>query len=181
MTFEPHLNRRALLRGLGAVSLLSVAETPGLAQHPSEPDYTIRIAPLALEIAPGKVIKTTAYNGLVPGPLLRLREGQPVAINVINDSGYPNLIHWHGLYIPSYQDGAVEEGSPIIPVGESRLYSFTPKPAGTRWYHSHAMAMADLSKSTYSGEFGFLIVEPASGKAGRYDQEIALAAHHWQG
>ncbi len=181
MTFEPHVNRRALLRGLGAMSLLSYPDTLGLAQHLSQPDYTIRIAPLALEIAPGKVIRTTAYNGQAPGPLLRLREGQPVAINVINNSGYPNLVHWHGLYIPSFQDGAVEEGSPIIPVDESRLYTFTPKPTGTRWYHSHAMAMADLSKSTYSGEFGFLIVEPASGDAGRYDREITLAAHHWEG
>jgi FtsP/CotA-like multicopper oxidase with cupredoxin domain len=180
MTIEPHLDRRALLRGLGATGLLTLAERPGLAQSRSQPDTTIRIAPLALEIAPGRVIKTTAYNGQVPGPLLRLREGQPVAINVINESGYPNLIHWHGLYIPSYQDGAVEEGSPIIPVGESRLYTFTPKPTGTRWYHSHAMAMQDLSKSTYSGEFGFLIIEPAT-DAGRYDREITLAAHHWEG
>ena len=81
---------------------------------PAFADHTIRIALLSLEIAPGKVIKTTAYNGTVPGPALRLREGKPVAINVINDSGYPNLVHWHGLMIPPAQDGAVEEGSPII-------------------------------------------------------------------
>ena len=62
----------------------------------------------------------------------------------------------------------------------NRLYTFTPKPTGTRWYHSHAMAMADLSKSTYSGEFGFLIVEPVS-DAGGYDREITFAAHHWEG
>ncbi len=123
MTFGPHVDRRTLLRGLGALSLVSYADTLGLAQHLSQPDYTVRIAPLALEIAPGKVIKTTAYNGQVPGPLLRLQEGRPVAINVINNSGYPNLVHWHGLYITSYQDGAVEEGSPIIPVGKA---AFTP-------------------------------------------------------
>lgn len=52
---------------------------------------------------------------------------------------------------------------------------------GTRWYHSHAMAMTDLSKSTYSGEYGFLIVEPAAGDPGRYDREVMLAAHHWDG
>ena len=82
-------------------------------------DHTIRIAPVSLEIAPGKVIKTTAYNGSAPGPALRLREGRPVRINVINDSGYANLIHWHGLYLPSEQDGATEEGSPIIQPGQS--------------------------------------------------------------
>jgi FtsP/CotA-like multicopper oxidase with cupredoxin domain len=75
----------------------------------------------------------------------------------------------------------VEEGSPIIAPGESLIYSFTPKPAGTRWYHSHAMAMTDLDRSTYSGEFGFLIIDPAAGDPGRYDREVLLAAHHWEG
>lgn len=152
------------------------------AQPSTQPaDHTIRIAPISHEIAPGKVIKTTAYNGVVPGPALRLKEGKPVRINVVNDSGYPNLVHWHGLYLPPDQDGATEEGSPIISPGESLVYDFTPKPAGTRWYHSHAMAMDDLTKSTYSGEFGFLIVEPAAGDAGRYDQEVLLASHTWEG
>ena len=117
----------------------------------------------------------------MPGPLLRLKEGTPVTIKVVNDSGYPNLVHWHGLIIPSVQDGATEEGSPIIPSGESLLYSFTPKPSGTRWYHSHAMAMTDLTRSTYSGEFGFLIVDPAAGDPGRYDREVMLAARRWEG
>jgi FtsP/CotA-like multicopper oxidase with cupredoxin domain len=78
--------------------------------------------------------------------------------------------------IPSAQDGATEEGSPIIDPGKSLTYSFVPKPSGTRWYHSHAMAMTDLSKSTYSGEFGFLIVEPAAGDPGSYASEVLLAA-----
>jgi FtsP/CotA-like multicopper oxidase with cupredoxin domain len=143
-------------------------------------DHTIRIGSVSLELAPGKTIKTTGYNGTVPGPALRLREGRPVNIRVINDAGYPDIVHWHGLYLPAVQDGATEEGSPIIPVGHSQLYSFTPKPSGTRWYHSHAMAMTDLTHSTYSGEFGFLIVEPA-GDPGRYDREVLLAARHWEG
>jgi FtsP/CotA-like multicopper oxidase with cupredoxin domain len=113
--------------------------------------------------------------------VLRLREGRPVNIKVTNDAGYPNLIHWHGLYLPALQDGATEEGSPIIPVGESLIYSFTPRPTGTRWYHSHAMAMTDLARSTYSGEFGFLIVEPTAGEPGNYDREVLLAARRWEG
>jgi FtsP/CotA-like multicopper oxidase with cupredoxin domain len=144
-------------------------------------DHTIRIGPVSLELAPGKTIKTTGYSDSVPGPVLRLREGRPVNIKVTNDAGYPNLIHWHGLYLPALQDGATEEGSPIIPVGESLIYSFTPRPTGTRWYHSHAMAMTDLARSTYSGEFGFLIVEPTAGEPGNYDREVLLAARRWEG
>lgn len=151
------------------------------AEEPIVADHTIRIAPVSHEIAPGKVIKTTAYNGSVPGPALRLREGRRVQIKVINDAGYANLIHWHGLYLQSLQDGATEEGSPIIQPGSSLTYAYTPRPTGTRWYHSHAMAMRDLSKSTYSGEFGFLIVEPAAGDPGAYDREVLLASHAWEG
>jgi FtsP/CotA-like multicopper oxidase with cupredoxin domain len=181
---ENPFTRRSLLWGAGAAGTAAFASRSGHAQtaQPSPAaDHTIRIAPIALEIAPGRVIKTTAYNGTVPGSTLRLQEGKPVAINVINDSGYPNLVHWHGLMIPSVQDGATEEGSPIIQPGQSLLYTFTPKPSGTRWFHSHAMAMTDLTRSTYSGEFGFLIVDPAAGDPGRYDREVMLAAHHWEG
>ena len=185
--FAAAVSRRALLLGAGAASLASrVGHAQAPDQNPAaktdfKTDYTIRIAPLSLELAPGKTITTTGYNGTVPGPVLRLREGAPVTINVVNDAGYPDIVHWHGLYLPAMQDGATEEGSPIIPQGQSRIYSFTPKPAGTRWYHSHAMAMTDLTRSTYSGEFGFLIVEPAAGDPGRYDREVLLAARRWEG
>lgn len=180
------VNRRDVLRSapLGAASLLAMRSVPSaFAQDKwSAPaDYSLQIAPLSLELAPGKIIKTTAYNGTAPGPVLRLKEGRPVKIDVKNDSGYDNLIHWHGLMIPSLQDGTTEEGSPIIKSGQSLTYSFVPKPSGTRWYHSHAMAMTDISRSTYSGEFGFMIVEPAAGDPGSYDREVLLAARHWDG
>jgi FtsP/CotA-like multicopper oxidase with cupredoxin domain len=179
---ETHFTRRDLLVGAASAGMAAVAGRAGHAQTAAQPvDHTIRIAPISLEIAPNKIIKTTAYNNTVPGPALRLREGAPVTIKVVNDSGYPNLVHWHGLFIPPEQDGAIEEGSPIIQAGESLVYSFIPKPSGTRWYHSHAMAMTDLTISTYSGEYGFLIVDPAAGDPGRYDREIMLAAHRWDG
>ena len=167
----------------GSLSLALRSAGPAWAQDRSTAaaDFSIKIAPISLEIAPGKIIKTTAYNGTVPGPALRVKEGQPVRIEVTNDSGYPNLIHSHGLMIPSLQDGATEEGSPIIEPEKSLTYSYVAKPAGTRWYHSHAMAMTDLNKSTYTGEFGFFIVEPAAGDPGSYDREVLLAAHHWDG
>ncbi len=180
------ISRRGLLRGAqaGAVSVVAARTLPIVRAQPvpkETVDHKIRIAPTSIEIAPGKVIKTTAYNGIVPGPVLRMKEGRPVRIEVTNDSGYANLIHSHGLFIPSEQDGSTEEGSPIIAPGKSLIYSYIPKPTGTRWYHSHAMAMTDLTKSTYSGEFGFLIVEPAAGDPGSYDREVLLAAHHWDG
>jgi FtsP/CotA-like multicopper oxidase with cupredoxin domain len=182
----PYVDRRSLLRSAGGFMVgqsLALPLRSALAEAtvPGPADHTIRIGPVSHEIAPGKIIKTTGYNGSVPGPTLRLKEGRPVRIDVVNDSGYPNLVHWHGLYLPAAQDGAFEEGAPIIADGDRLTYAFTPRPAGTRWYHSHAMAMKDLTKSTYSGEFGFLLVEPAAGEPGAYDQEVCLASHMWEG
>ena len=74
----------------------------------------------------------------------------------------------------------MEEGSPMVKPGGTQRYTFTPKPTGTRWYHSHDVAGTDLRRSLYAGLYGFLIVEPAS-DPGRYDQEVPLAAHHWEG
>ncbi len=133
-----------------------------------------------MEVAPGKFFKTTGFNGSTPGPLLRLKEGKPVSIQVINELDRQDIVHWHGLKIPSLVDGASEEGSPMVDGHASRLYSFTPEPSGTRWYHTHTMAGRDLSRATYSGEFGFLYIDPKS-EPGAFDQEHFLAFHEWDG
>ena len=124
-------------------------------------DVTLTIAPIALELVPNRIISTIGYNGTSPGPLLRMREGVPVTVDVINDTDTTEFVHWHGMLIPSDVDGADEEGTPAIPPNGRRRYQFTPKPAGTRWYHTHAMAPGDLHRSTYTGQFGFLMIEGA--------------------
>ena len=151
--------------------------TPGM--HALTPSNTsLRIAPVNLELAKGVNIRTVGYNGTAPGPLLRFKEGEPVKIDVYNDTDVDELVHWHGLAIDSRNDGAMEEGSPMVPAHRHLRYSFTPKPSGTRWYHTHAMAGADLSRAGYTGQFGFLYIEPKH-EPGQYDQEIFLAVHHW--
>ncbi len=145
----------------------------------NRPDVTLRISAIELEIAPGRVIKTTGYNGSAPGPVLRLREGQTVTIDVHNDTPVPELVHWHGLFVPSEVDGAAEEGTPFVPPHGSRRYTFVPRPAGTRWYHTHVAAGRNLKRSTYTGQFGILYVEPAH-EAGQYDAEVFLALHGWE-
>lgn len=151
------------------------------AQIQSPADYTIRIAPYRLELAPGKFVSTTAFNGQVPGALIRVREGQRVTIDVVNETAIPDIVHWHGLHIPSEQDGASEEGSPVsAPHGGRQRYTFEARPAGFRWYHTHTFAGHHLGRATFSGEFGFLMIDPASNPA-RYDQEIFLALHDWDG
>ena len=88
-----------------------------------------------------------------------MREGVPVTVDVVNDTDVPEQVHWHGLLVPSEVDGADEEGTPPVPPHGRRRYQFTPQPAGTRWYHTHTMAMTDLHRGSYTGQFGFLVVE----------------------
>jgi len=179
---KPH-SRRDFLVGAGASALALTSGGIGGPAHAQAAsgagDTTIRIAPMTLELAPGHTVRATGYNGMAPGPLLRLREGQQTTIAVINETDVPELVHWHGLFVPPEVDGAMEEGTPMVMPGETASYAFTAKPAGTRWYHSHAMAGKDLTRSLYSGQFGFLYVEPRS-DPGRYDREIFIAMHHWE-
>jgi len=139
----------------------------------------LRIEACSIEIGKGINLKTVAYNGKVPGPTLRLTEGKPVSIEVTNATNSAELVHWHGLAIDSHNDGAMEEGSPMIEPGKSLRYNFTPRPSGTRWYHTHAVAGADLTLGTYSGQFGFLLIDGAH-DPGHYDQEVNLAVRHWE-
>ena len=167
------VDRRGFLQGLAAASA-----APLFAGDDAKADYTLHIGPVEVEIAPRRRIKTTAYNGGFPGPVLRMREGKPVTIDVYNDSSIPELTHWHGLWIPPEVDGAMEEGTPMIAARSHQRYQFTPRPAGTRWYHSHIYAGRNLNRSTYTGQFGFLIIE-GSDNPGRYDQEVLLSLHGW--
>jgi FtsP/CotA-like multicopper oxidase with cupredoxin domain len=185
------MDRRRFLGRMGfgglAIAGSGVSLTPGggiargFAQAREPVDHTIRIGPVSLELAPGRIIKTFGYNGLAPGAPLRLQQGRPVSIEVINGTDQDDLVHWHGLFNAVAVDGAMEEGSPMIPrAGGSLIYRFAPEPQGTRWYHSHATAGRDLSRSTYAGLFGFVIIEPRR-DPGAYDKEVLLAAHHWDG
>jgi FtsP/CotA-like multicopper oxidase with cupredoxin domain len=172
---------------LGAAKLLmSQAQSamPGMRSNPAGPetspaDFTLRIAPATVELTPNRIISTIGYNGTAPGPLLRMREGKPVTVDVMNETDVPELVHWHGLFIPAEVDGVEEEGTPFVPARGKIRYQFTPRPAGMRWYHSHVMAGADLHRGTYTGQFGFLMIESGS-NPGNYDQEVFLALREWE-
>ena len=170
------LDRRDFLIGTSFALLGAAAKTKLWAEPRA--DVRLEIAPHKLEIAPRKVIQTIAYNGTVPGPLIRWPEGKPITIDVLNHTDVPEIVHWHGLWIPSEEDGAAEEGSPMIAPGGQRRYSFTPRPAGFRWYHTHTSAGHDLKRATFTGQFGCFYIEPRQ-ETGAYDQDIFLTLHDW--
>ncbi len=172
------ISRRDLLKLSGLVGL--APSISAFAQESAAPDYKIEIAPLTLELSPRRSLRTIAYNGQVPGPLLRFSKGQAVTIEVMNRTDRPEIVHWHGLFLPTDVDGAMEEGTKPIPPNTSARYTFMPRPSGFRWYHTHTTAMGDLTRAQYGGQHGFLMIESRD-NPGRYDQEYFLALHDWDG
>ena len=172
------LNRRrfAQLSGMaaGSLALSSVAHAAAV------PDFTIEIAPYLLEASPKHRFQTVAYNQQVPGPLLRMKQGQEYTIEVHNRTTDPEVVHWHGLFLPSEIDGAMEEGTPMIAPGVTTRYTFKPDPSGFRWFHTHTFAGNDLRKAQFGGQHGFLMIDPRN-NAARYDREVFLALHDWEG
>ncbi len=181
------MQRREFLKlaaGAAAGSRLSARPqqsflTPAGSTDAAKTEFTLEIAPITVELAPNRIISTIGYNGTSPGPRLRVKEGVPVTVNVVNKTDVPEYVHFHGLLIPSDVDGSEEEGTPPVPPHGSRSYKFTPTPAGTRWYHTHTMAMEDLHRGSFTGMYGFLIIEGA-GNPGHYDQEHYLALRDWE-
>ena len=86
-------------------------------------DFTLEIAPVTVELAPNRIISTVGYNGISPGPRLRMKEGVRVTVNVVNKTDVPEFVHFHGLLIPSDVDGSEEEGTPEVPPHGSRQLS----------------------------------------------------------
>lgn len=170
------MNRREFL-ALAATSL--PAARTARAADTSAADITLRIEEITADLGHGHTVKTLAYNGQIPGPLLRMAEGKTVTVEVVNHSHLPELVHWHGFHIPPEVDGAHEEGTPHVQPGDTRRYSFNAQPAGTRWYHTHGMAGQNTRIGMYSGQFGMVIVEPQQNPA-RYDAEFPIVLHDWE-
>ena len=142
-------------------------------------DYTLRIAPGTVELAPGHLVSTTLYNGQFPGPLLRLTEGKRAVVDIYNDTETPEVAHWHGQMIPSDVDGSIEEGTPAIPARGMRRISFVPKPSGFRFLHTHVSAGADLNRGAYSGLAAPVYIEPKT-NAGAFDREVFLVLKEFE-
>ena len=109
-----------------------------------------------------------AVNGSVPGPLIRLTEGQNVRLNVTNNLDVDTSVHWHGLLLPFQYDGVPGISFPGIRPGETFAYEFPIRQSGTYWYHSHS------GLQEQSGHYGPMIIEPRGGDPIRADRDYIL-------
>lgn len=115
----------------------------------------LRAAPAQVSQVDGRTLDVWAYNGQVPGPVLRVRLGDELTVKLTNDLPQPTTIHWHGVRVPNGMDGVPGLTQDPIPPGGSFTYTFVPKDAGTFWFHPHVRGAEQVERGLY----GVLIVD----------------------
>ncbi len=164
------LNRRKAL-----VTGAALAAMPRVALAKSAP---LRIKPQAgmARLGPPDVPKTAiwGYDGQVPGPEIRVKQGDEVRATLDNGLKQPTTIHWHGIRIENAMDGVAALTQDPVEPGATFDYRFTAPDAGTFWYHPHNRTWEQMARGLY----GPLIIEEAEPPA--YDRDITLMLDDWR-
>ncbi|MES0029230.1 multicopper oxidase family protein [Mesorhizobium sp. M0040] len=170
---NPFITRRKFLLAAASIAA-AVPIRPARAMATGE--YRIRVAPGQARFAgpDGPRTPVWAYDGTVPGPTLRLRQGQPARIIVENGLDEDSTVHWHGIRLPNAMDGVPGLTQKPIRPGENFIYEFTPPDAGTFWYHPHANSLVQLGR----GLAGALVVEEVEPVA--VDRDILWLLQDWR-
>jgi FtsP/CotA-like multicopper oxidase with cupredoxin domain len=149
-------SRRSLLAAGGGAALASILR-PGLVHATTSSEKTLIAAEGRVRITPEPYAQTGVwcYDGSLPGPEIRIRQGERLRVGIENRLSQGTTVHWHGLRIPNAMDGAPYVTQPPIQPEDSFTYEFTPADAGTFWYHPHAHSAEQVGR----GLMGALIVE----------------------
>ncbi|MFB9325940.1 multicopper oxidase domain-containing protein [Paenibacillus aurantiacus] len=126
-----------------------------------EPDqrFTLTAEKKTVRLSSGKSVEAWTFNGQIPGPQLRMKQGELIEVTLVNkDIEGGATIHWHGLDVPNAEDGVAGATQNAVMPGESHTYRFIAEQTGTYWYHSHQHSREAVAK----GLFGALIVDPAA-------------------
>ncbi|HBC3492457.1 multicopper oxidase family protein [Vibrio alginolyticus] len=170
------ISRRRFLQSSLAISALTVLPACSLSRSTNKQRqyiYDITAEPSTAEFIPGFNTDVLAFNGSIPAPTIRCRQGEKVIIRFTNKLSEPTTIHWHGLRIPIEMDGVPFLSQPPIMPGETFVYEFTPPDAGTFWYHPHMNSVKQLGM----GLVGLIIVEEAEPVL--FDEEQEIVLKHW--
>lgn len=150
--------------------IIKGAEGSSAAEIPDGGFFSLEAGPVFKEIQ-GKRVEMLAYNGQIPGPLLKVKQGSSVYVNLTNNIGMPTTIHWHGIRLENRYDGVPGVTQPLVADGESFLYRLDFPDEGMYWYHPHFRE--DVQQEL--GLYGNIFVEPKdSNYFNQVDDEIAL-------
>ncbi len=137
-------------------------------------EFTLVAEEIDWELQPGTSVKAWAYNGQVPGPEIRVTEGDLVRVTVENKLPAPTTVHFHGVDVTPDMDGPVGLNQAPIEPGETFTYEFVATPSGTRWFHSHT----DVASQVMLGLYGTFIVEPKQEQIA-FDREYTYVLSEW--
>jgi CopA family copper-resistance protein len=171
-------NRRQLLQAISAVSLGAFSPNLSIASSPKSSTLTgtvfdLTLSDIAVNIT-GKRRIGTAINGQIPGPTLRMREGESITIRVKNKMSVTSSIHWHGLILPTNMDGVPGLSFAGIKPGETYVYRFKAVQSGTYWYHSHS------GFQEQTGLYGSIVIEPKEQSLmAPYDRDHVVLLSDW--
>lgn len=137
---------------------------------------TLTARPGMARLAPSDMPQTAiwGYDGAVPGPTIRVRQGERVRVAFQNQLAQPTTIHWHGIRIDNAMDGVPDLTQKLVAPGEDFLYDFVAPDAGTYWYHPHNRTWEQLARGLY----GALIVEEAQPPA--VDRDLPMLLDDWR-
>ncbi|RKF22668.1 copper resistance system multicopper oxidase [Altericroceibacterium spongiae] len=111
-------------------------------------------------------------NGTLPGPLLRLKEGQDLTVDLVNNASEGTSIHWHGMLVPFLMDGVPGVTMAAVEPGETFRYQFPIRQSGTYWWHAHTLQEP-------MGHYGPIVIDPAEPDPFDYDREYVLMLTDW--
>ena len=137
-------------------------------------EYSMEAAESEVEIIDGYRTNVWSYNGTVPGPEIRLKFGETLRLNFTNNLPQETTVHFHGVRVPNAMDGVPGVTQEAIKSGESFVYEFTPKDAGTFWFHPHVRSSEQLERGLY----GVLIVEDTEPLP--YSQDVVWVVDDWR-
>lgn len=135
--------------------------------------FEITASPTKLPLIDGKQLEVWAYNGQVPGPTLRVKLGETVRVRFTNQLPQETTIHWHGVRLPNAMDGVPFITQRPVRPGETFVYEFTPRDAGTFWFHPHVRASEQVERGLY----GVLVVEDP--QPAPYSRDLVWVVDDW--
>ncbi|MFC4599797.1 multicopper oxidase family protein [Cohnella hongkongensis] len=157
---------------------LSLAMLTGPRDREPDRKFTLTAERKTIELKEGEAFEAWTFNGRVPGPELRVKQGELVEVTLINrDVEEGATIHWHGLDVPNAEDGVAGATQNAVMPGERHVYRFVAEQKGTFWYHSHQHSQEAVNK----GLFGSLIVEPEASDPGKPEEDLIVMTKVWKG